>query len=356
MTLQSFLQQTNLDNSVLIGYYGGGNYGDELLLEVLGNLLTKHGARQVAVLYQQPENYPAMHHDFGFKLVNIHNRLAVLGAAFRAKNIIIGGGGLWGLDMNLNTFVLSLFLFVSRWILRKRVYLLGVGFYNSAPRAGRLAAWFAAKAANHIIARDSESLENFQRISKHVSFDKDIAWQTQTLDLKSYQREAKHLQNNVPIGDKTLLIALRRSHLANRRGEFTRLNKLIRKLVASNPNLPIVLIMSELDSKDTSLHDEAKNWRRHHKHLRIIEAPYNPLALLTYIKQNRKRLALIAPQLHMIMTAHLAGVPFLPIVYDNKVSELFDQIGIPPEKRLHVSAISSNDLTAFVEKLYGGKK
>ena len=152
MKLNDFLQKTNLDDSLLIGYYGGGNYGDELLLEVLCNLLASKGVQNLKITYQRPNTYQAMHRNFGSELVDIHNREAVTRAAFKSKNILIGGGGLWGVDMNFNTLLLSIFLFVSRWALRKKVYLLGVGYYNSTTWMGRLGAWFAGKAANVIIA------------------------------------------------------------------------------------------------------------------------------------------------------------------------------------------------------------
>src|SRR6476661_5539742 len=102
MTLLDFLHTTNLDHSLLIGYYGGGNYGDELLLEVLGNLLRRQGINDAAITYQRPDTYPTMHHDFGFKLVDMHDRKAVFRTALHSQNILIGGGGLWGVDMNLN--------------------------------------------------------------------------------------------------------------------------------------------------------------------------------------------------------------------------------------------------------------
>ena len=174
MKLNDFLQKTNLDDSMLIGYYGGGNYGDELLLEVLCNLLASKGVQNLKITYQRPNTYQAMHRNFGSELVDIHNREAVTRAAFKSKNILIGGGGLWGVDMNFNTLLLSIFLFVSRWALRKKVYLLGVGYYNSTTWMGRLGAWFAGKAANVIIARDAETAQNFGRVSKHVPQDRNF--------------------------------------------------------------------------------------------------------------------------------------------------------------------------------------
>lgn len=356
MKLTDFLHNTNLDNSMLIGYYGGGNYGDELLLEVLNNMLAHKGVNDLTITYQRPETYRDMHHDFGFKLIDIYDRLAVIKHVLKSKNILIGGGGLWGVDMNFNTLLLSMFLFVSRWALRKKIYLLGVGYYGSTTKMGRLAAWLAGKAANVIIARDDESFNNFRRITKRVYQDTDIAWNIPGLDLTQYEEEAKHLQERLPVGDRTLLLALRRPQAKRQGQDFVRFNKLIDWLVKSNPGQPVILVMLESEVKDKAMHEAARNWRRKHKHLRIIELPYNPLTLFLYIKQNSKRLGLIAPQLHLIMTAHLTGVPFLPMTYDNKVSQLLDQIGISKNKRLQLKNITGYELQEFADNFAGGAR
>jgi polysaccharide pyruvyl transferase WcaK-like protein len=355
MNLNQFLHDTDLHHSLLIGYYGGGNYGDELLLEVLSNLMARQGVQDVTVTYQRPETYPGVHHDFGFNLINIHDRKAVLRASLKSKKILIGGGGLWGVDMNLNTLILSLFLFVSRWVLRKKIYLLGVGYYQSTNRMGRIGAWLAGKSANVILARDDESARNFGRINKRTFLDTDIAWQTRQLDLSTYQKEALALEKKFPVGHKTLLVALRRPQSKRQHHAFQRFNKLISWLISSNPSKPIILVMLESDTKDADAYEQARALRRRHKHLRIIETPYNPLTLFSFIQQNHSRLALIAPQLHLIMTAHLSGVPFLPITYDNKVSGLLDQIGIPAEDRLTIDKVSGSDLLEFAGNFFGGK-
>jgi polysaccharide pyruvyl transferase WcaK-like protein len=296
-----------------------------------------------------------MHRNFGFGLVDMHDRRAVLRAALSSKKIIIGGGGLWGVDMNLNTLLLSIFLFVSRWALKKKIYLLGVGFYSSTTRMGRIGAWFAAKAADLVLARDIESVRNFRRFSRHVYQDRDIAWQIENLDLTHYQRAAEAIQEHLPVGNKTLLVALRRPQSKRQHDDMLRFNNLIRWFIQANPDKPIILAMLESASKDSGLYAQAKIWRRQHKHLRILEMPYNPLSLLTYIKRNHDRLAVIAPQLHLIMSAHLTHVPFLPIVYDNKVAQLLDQIGVPAKQRIPLAKISSDNLMRFVTNFYEGK-
>lgn len=356
MKLTDFLRHTNLNKSLLIGYYGGGNYGDELLLEVLGNMLMRQGVSDLTITYQRPETYGSMHRDFGFNLVDIHSRAEVARAALKSKKILIGGGGLWGVDMNANTLLLSIFLFVSRWALGKKIYLLGVGYYNSTTRQGRMAAWLAGKAANLIIARDSESVDNFRRISKHVFSDYDIAWNTNGLDLAAYGDDTTIMEQRMPVGGKTLIVALRRPQAKRQQSDFSRYNNLVKWLVQANPKRPIIVVMLESETKDPGLYEEARSWRRKHKRLRIIEAPYNPLTLFLYIKKNSKRLAVIAPQLHLIMTAHLCGVPFLPMVYDNKVAMLLDQIGVPKNGRLSIKKINGEAMQKFANNFFGGGK
>lgn len=356
MNLTDFLQRTNLEKSLLIGYYGGGNYGDELLLEVLGNLLVRQQVHSVTITYQHPETYPSMHHDFGFGVINIHSKGQLIKATLRSKNILIGGGGLWGVDMNANTFLLGVYLFVCRWFLFKKVHLLGIGYYNSTTRAGRLAAWFAGKAANTIIARDIESVRNFKRISKHVHRDSDMAWYAKSLDLAPYEQEAEELAQRLPIEGKTLLLAMRRPQSKRQRDTFLRFNQQIGELIINNPERPIMLVMLESEGKDPEMYEQARAWQKTHKHLRILEAPFNPLTLFAYIQRHHKRLGVIAPQLHLIMTAHLTGTAFLPLVYDNKVQMLLDQIKVPANLRLPVVDVTTKALQTFADNFLGGNK
>lgn len=356
MNLTDFLQQTNLEKSLLIGYYGGGNYGDELLLEVLGNLLVRQQVGEVTVTYQRPETYSTMHHDFGFGVVNIHSKIELIKATLRSKNILIGGGGLWGVDMNANTFLLGVYLFVCRVFLFKHVYLLGIGYYNSTTRAGRIAAWFAGKAANEIITRDLESFRNFKRISKHVHRDTDMAWYAQALDLAPYEKEAEELSERLPIEGKTLVLAMRRPQSKRQRDLFLCFNRQIGELIVNNPERPVLLVMLEAESKNPEMYEQARQWQNTHKHLRILEAPYNPLTLYAYIQKHHKRLCVIAPQLHLIMTAHLTGAAFLPLVYDNKVRMLLEQIKVPANQQLPLDDVTTKALQTFADNFFGGSK
>jgi polysaccharide pyruvyl transferase WcaK-like protein len=354
MKLTEFLAKTNLDRSLLIGYYGGGNYGDELLLEVLGNLLLQQGTKDVTITYRDPAQYADYHHDFGYERIDMQNRGQLVKHILKNKNIMIGGGGLWGVDMNFNTFLLSLMLFMARFGLGKKVYLLGVGFYNSTNTMGRIAAWFAGKAANVIIARDNETLENFGAHNKQTFLDTDMAWHVNKIELGAYRADAAEIESRLPINQKTLLVALRRpqSKSKAKAQDFINFTDTIGKFLKANTDKPVILAVLESESKSPDEHLQAREWAKAYPNVRLLDFPHNPLALYLYFQNHSKQLTLIGPQFHIIITAHLTDVPFAPVVYDNKVSALFDQIGIADDERISIHDVKQTNLQDFADNFY----
>ncbi|HSX35384.1 MAG TPA: polysaccharide pyruvyl transferase family protein [Patescibacteria group bacterium] len=353
MKLTTFLSQTNLEHSLLLGYYGGGNYGDELLLEVLQNLLSGGGVKDVVVAYKDPRNYASMHHDFGYKIINIESKQALTRAALRSKKIVVGGGGLWGVDMNANTFMLSAFLWVCRWLLHKKVYLLGVGYYRSTTPVGRVAAWLAGKAANLVLARDTETHKNFSRITSHVYWDVDIAWYVNQLDLGAYEREAHELDKKLKLRGKTIFMAPRRWQAKRQQATFGQFNELLAECAAANKTKDAIIALAESESKGPELYRWARGLRTKHRHVRLLDFAHNPLALFLFFKKHHKDLSVIAPQLHIIATAHLTKTSFMPLVYDNKVHELLKNIGVSDDRQLPINRVTQADLQASVDAFYG---
>ncbi len=354
MKLTTLLHKTELERSLLIGYYGGGNYGDELLLEVLGNLLTREGVKQVTIAYQEPESYPEMHHNFGYRIIDIHSKPQLLRAALKNKTILVGGGGLWGVDMNLNTFIMSIFLFVCRWLLGKKVYLLGIGYYNSTTRLGRWGAWLAGKSANLILARDAETYANFGKITKRVRMDCDIAWYINELDLRAYEQDVTQLEKRLKVGGKTLFFAPRRSQSKRQQADFVRFNDLVGECITANQDKRIVLALAESAVKAPELHEWGRELKARHKRLSLLDFAHNPLTLFLFFRKHHDQLALIAPQLHLIITAYLTDTLFVPTVYDNKVSALLTHIGVPQSNQLPLGNLTGAGLQRFIDDYYEG--
>jgi polysaccharide pyruvyl transferase WcaK-like protein len=345
MTLDQFLDTTDLDNSLLIGYYGGGNFGDELLLEVLQNLLHDRATGDISITYKDPASFSAYHHDFGYKPVSW--KLSSLVKAWLGhKQIVVGGGGLWGLDADLKILILSFLLFASR-IFGKKVYLPNVGFYNSTPRIGRLAAWFSAKAARTILARDQESYNNFKRLNKRTYLDRDMAWYVREIDLEDYREDAAELADNLKVLGKTIFLCIRHFKTAEAE-EFTLEAE---KFIAENQDKPIIAATLESPQNYPEGYEILRSWKDTYPNVQIFDSCCNPLALYAFMQKHRENLALVAPQFHAILTAHMHSMPFLPIVYDNKVAGLLRQIGT--EASVPIESIRQDDIQLFTDKLIG---
>lgn len=348
MTLVDFLHTHDLNRSLLLGFYGGGNYGDELLMEVLAGLLQQQGRREVLIAFQHPEHYQTFHHDFGYSRVNIHDKKALLSAVLRQKRIVVGGGGLWGMDVIPNVLLMSIMLWVARWILGKKIYLLAVGYYNSTPRIGKVAAWFAGKAAHAIIARDQETYTNFRRLTKHASQDTDAAWYIDQLDLASYRADADALERALPIHGKTLFITLRRF----KQNYPNPLIDVIEDCLKRNAGKPVIVALMEPRHVDPDGYKLLEQWKRAYPHIQIIDFAFNPLALFLLFRKHHNELVFIGPQFHAILSAHLTGVPYLPLAYDNKVHNLLQSIA-PEAAPLPVQSLRTTDVQQFIDTAYG---
>ena len=346
MTVNEFISTNKLDNSLLMGFYGGGNYGDELLMEVLANLLKNKGVKRATVAYQNPGNYLRLHHDFGYQLADIHNPKSLGLAILRSKRIIVGGGGLWGMDTNRNVLLMSVMLFVARWFMGKKVHLIGVGFYDSATKLGRLAAWFAAKAANTVIARDIESLANFKPIKKHSSRDRDIAWHIDKVDPDVYKDDLKLLEHKLNIKHKTVFITMRRF----RDGLGLAMQSAVERFLANNSGKPIIIALLEPKSNDPDGYAQLEAWQKQYGHVQILDFDYNPMALYLFLQKHHDNLVFIGPQFHAILSAHLAGVPYMTLAYDNKVKNLLTQIA-PDQKPCDIRSVRALDLQRFINNV-----
>jgi polysaccharide pyruvyl transferase WcaK-like protein len=350
MTIGNVIKTYNLEKSLLIGFYGGGNYGDELLMEILSGLLYRRGVKNVSVAYRELQTFETYHHNFGYKIFNIHHTFNFLKEIINNKNLIIGGGGLWGRDVNSNILFLSILLFLSRWLLGKKVYLLGVGYYNSTNKLGHLSAFFAAHAANLIIGRDTETVNNFSRHSTSVYLDTDIAWYIKDLDVSIYESSVKKLEQKIGLDKhKTIVITLRRFNS----GVGSRFEKAIEMLLQQYTHTKIVLLLMEPQALYPQGYELIKHWAAAYPNVTAFDFSFNPLAFFLFFKRNHNRLIFIGPQYHGIISAHLNGVPFLPIAYDNKVTELLRDI-CPRSGLIAISRITFQDVRQFVDGSWVG--
>lgn len=323
MTIKKFLETTDLEHSLLIGYYGGGNFGDELLLEVLQNKLASQGVQQAEIAYMPYAPYKIYHHDYGYKHFTANSPLKLIGGIDRSRQVLVGGGGIWGLDAVLQVFLMSVALFIARWFFGKQVYLLGVGYYGSTTWLGHFSAWLAGISSTHIIGRDAETVQNFRRFTKQVSLDKDMAWLVKDIDPAVYRHELAVIEQDLPVKDKTLFVTLRRFN-DRHHNNYT---QLIGDALAKYQDRPAIVMLLEPRVVDMAGYATLEIWQKRYEHIKVADFRYNPVALYLFLQKYRKQLTVLSPQFHAILCAHLAGVPFLPLVYDNKSQHMLASIG-----------------------------
>jgi polysaccharide pyruvyl transferase WcaK-like protein len=347
-TVLKLIEQTNFDKSLLVGYYGGGNFGDELLLEVILNLLKGKDARGIAIYYLNPDWYADYHKDFGYKVVGGSSLWAPIRQFLTSKNIVVGGGGLWGLDMNRKVLFMSLALLMARFGLRKRVYLVGVGYYNSTNTVGKFAAWCAARAASAIIARDQETFDNFSKFCKNVWLDHDLSAYVRLADSALYSPEVKTVQNALDVSDqeKALFITIRKF-----KGQSNvHYKEVVKGVVASNTGKRIILVIFEPRHINLEDYDFISNLMKNNSNVTAWDFRANPVGLWLYLRKVHNSLIMITPHYHGLAAALDAKIPFLPIVYDNKSLQLLQNNGV--DAYYTIEQLTHDIVQQFIDEEY----
>lgn len=344
MKTLEFFKKIDLEKTVLVGYYGGGNYGDELLLELFQLNFKKNGVRNVSIYYQS-NNYLQYHKDFGYKICK--NILTLLKSVIFSRSIVIGGGGLWGSDATMGIFWLSLGLFMMHFF-GKKIYLVSVGFYSSANLIGSMSAFFAAKAADVIIARDEESALNFRRLNdKNTYLDQDISMCVELDDSveKLYEglsKNIKELEDCLLKNSEVTLIGFR--HFRDKK----KYDCVIERALSIVKDRIVVLSLFWPVFKDKDHNIFIERLVSSHRNVRVYYYACNPLELYFLFKKYRRRLTIIAPQYHLNAVAYKTGVRFFPLVYSNKVFQLMKHVGFKVDQCKWLDDIDEADIVNFV--------
>lgn len=351
MKISEFIRDTDLDNTFLIGYYGGGNYGDELMLEILLNLFEKKDVKNLSVYFKNKDTFESFHRKTDCKIIDGRKVGEIIRAWFTSKKVVIGGGGLWGLDFNIPAFLLSVFIFVSKFILRKKVYLIGVGYYSSTGFWGRVGAWLSGTASDLVIVRDKESFANFSSfglIGSKVFLDDDIAFQIRNMDLSAYQSLYRSFVEQLNLTDYAteIMFVSVRGFINKRVGVY---NDMVIDLIKENPS--IEYIISPLSTEYMGREFKARlSELRQMDNVHVLDFAFNPVNLYLLFRayqESGSRIRAITPQFHGILTAYLAGIQFFPLSYDNKCTNFLENID--EKDIIHIRNLKKADIQQFID-------
>jgi len=348
MTIIDFIKNNKLklNNSLIVGYYGGCNFGDELLLETLLLMFSEAGIEKIRIAHLQNHLFESCHNfNEGYSLVSYNKIINFLKALLSSNNIIVGGGGLWGKDVNGKILILSIILFLSKVLFKKKVYILGVGYYNSTTMLGKIAAWIAGRFADLVIVRDYESYINFSKVTRNCYQDKDISFNLNKFNLNRYQKDLQQLEKKIVLRKRNVIIT---------NSNTTQLKNSLYETVKTNSDINFIFLQFlnwQLPKKHGDYVDIFKKLAITQDNIRVYDFDYNPIALYLFLKKNKDNIFIISQQFHGQVVAHLTGSNFLPISYDNKNEELFKIIKI--QNFYHVNSITKIDIQKALNSYFG---
>ena len=327
-------------NALLMGYYGGRNLGDEMMLfclqrwlgaqnveltvltEAAGDVERRHGIAAV-------ENVPLMG-EWAWRDAWLRGKARrVLAAIFRHDALIIGGGDLIRDDGGWKPFFFAFEKIVVALLLRRKVYLVNIGIGVPTTRYGRFLLKRVLPRCTRIIARDQRTFDlchelGAGRITEYLP---DIVLSLpQLLDCDT---------GEPPSPRPYVVVCLRTEAHAFKQFAWTEgcvrtlasgLDRLVDDHDLDVVFLPFQGLVGAAD--DNRIHQEVASRMRHGE--RITIRPWTDS--LTNVSQVvRGAACVIAMRLHAAVLACALDRPCVLIPYDHKVGEFGRQMGLQHE-------------------------
>lgn len=270
--------------SLIVGNYGCGNYGDDLLLRSCKNHITG----DVKVMAPGSEFLPLP--PCGFKsLLNIRSYKSILDI-YNSKRVIFGGGGLFNADEPHSYFIWGHVLFWAR-LFKKDVTLIGQSFNRRLPFLLRL----MIRGCN-VYVRDTLSLSYY----KEAKLSADLAF-----SLK-FNHKFKRI-----LFDKYVCVSLRTSK------ELTlqKLQSYLKSLILHYKKIGCKVVFLPFDEKDSKITEGLND---------VVLADQNQI--LDYIKFCE---LCYTGRLHALIVCSILGTPQSPLVYANKMIGLATDLDLP---------------------------
>lgn len=314
------LKKIRAPRIVLIGSFGAGNLGDELILAgfraELGRKIPQaqvtalRGVSKFKIQNSKLVNQSAPLLPIGLRSFLSFNWFKTLQAMRQSDVVIFPGGGLFTDEESLRAILLwALHICIAKWHW-KEVYLFGqsVGPFRTA--IGKKIAQLALSLATTIVVRDTASLLELKKLGITATLGLDSA-----LLLGTPRRKKPSLKK-----PKKILITVR-DYPRLPADFFGRLATHLQGYAQAGATLTFTPFTPEDTITIKSL--QTLLLRRKVKSS-VIQPPPEPQKIITTISQYD---LVIGMRLHSLIAAHLAGTPSIGISYSRKVSEFQKSVG-----------------------------
>jgi len=145
----------NVKEVVIVGNYGDGNVGDEALLDVLIELISKNfGQVKIIVPSRAPAILKIIHHK-NFCPVGIATGLC---KALLADVLILGAGTLFSRSTGIGIYIAIVIAILRKLIFKKKTYFYGIGYSSTTPFLLKILTMIAFRVSDGIYLRDNFSI------------------------------------------------------------------------------------------------------------------------------------------------------------------------------------------------------
>jgi polysaccharide pyruvyl transferase CsaB len=328
--------------ALLMGYYGAGNLGDEMMLvclrqwleaqEVSVTVLSEH-PRRVEADHRLPavQNWPLLG-EWSWRAACLKGgALRVLRAIGRHDALIVGGGDLVRDDLGWRGFFFPMEKVVAALLMRKKVYFVNVGIGRPRTRYGRRLLRWALPRAEQIIVRDQRSIAVCRECGaeNRATFASDIV-----VSLKNFLKRHAGAETGAAaaaVARPYVIVSLREA--ADAFGQFTLGDDRIRTIAAAldgivardDCDLVFVPFQSE-EIDDGRVHQRVIANMRHHA--RTVNRPWTADIVGTCRLFADAR-SVVAMRLHAAVLAVGFDRPCVVLPYDHKLREFARLSGLP---------------------------
>jgi polysaccharide pyruvyl transferase WcaK-like protein len=356
----------NIEEVVIVGNYGGGNMGDEAMLDVLSDYISSKLPRVKIIV---PARRPIVLSD-----VHPNPRVLPIGivkGAFHAllsDMLIIGGGTIFSSHSGMGIRAIVAIAIIRKILLRKKFYFYGIGYSGSTPKMLSILSRLAFRVADAIYVRDSLSHSYLSRLigDKKLFLIPELALKLKESETLPIGTETIFRKDNEPMIGFSLMY-LRSSQDNRRVAEAVQgfIEHLYHKSNAKfffltlQPRVTIANVNAGVTDLSTQVINSRSEWRSDSEIAeRIISGLAEPIRsnchVLNYyppsdtLKIIGELGGVLSMRYHCLIFAHMKHKPYLAISFDDKHLAFMKDYG---GELLDISQVSSSNLIQKWEKM-----
>lgn len=315
---------------VIFGYYGAGNFGDDIILYAIIKRLSKFidKSRIIVISSQLNANTSFIRSRYGVEAITLKNPIQFLKTLFNGKVLLMGGGGI----IQPGATIFSVFLYTLLFkLFRCKVAFLSVGveFPHNFSKFDKFLTKLITAISDVISVRDVISKAFFKTIGtlKHVFIVRDLSFLLYN-DLNKLSLQFEDILERDPyvifvlkdflLHNKLTNIDL--SHFINTISEFC--NYLI-----NSEGLHIYFLVAQHGFK-SDINITRKILYNINKRDMTKIIIYGSTPLENILKLIKNSLYIVSMRLHPSIIAFMMGKPVIGLAHSNKIKTFMEENGL----------------------------